>query len=222
MRHATFVFASVALSLFTTLASAGGSTADQAIAPPSPDKVGARPEQAADEHKRVAVVLNPLGVLIGRYSLQGEYLPAKHHSITLSPFYTHVPVKAELAGQTIDGGSLSGFGGELGYRFYTGDTGPSGFFVGPSVLFASYSQSAATGFEASGSLGSNSFTSVGGAVDVGGQAVVGPGIVVGGGFGLQYTKTSRDIDTENINIASAIIASGGVRPRFLFSVGYAF
>jgi len=39
---------------------------------------------------------------------------------------------------------------------------------------------------------------------------------------LQYTKTSKDINTDNLNLASAIVAGGGVRPRFLFSVGYAF
>ena len=64
--------------------------------------------------------------------------------------------------------------------------------------------------------------SYGGAIDLGGQAIIGPGVVLGGGFGLQYTKTSIDIATENLNLASAIIAGGGIRPRFLFFVGYAF
>jgi hypothetical protein len=37
----------------------------------------------------------------------------------------------------VEVGSLTGFGGELGYRFYTGSKGANGFFAGPSVLFAS-------------------------------------------------------------------------------------
>ncbi|HEU4406513.1 MAG TPA: DUF3575 domain-containing protein [Polyangiaceae bacterium] len=223
MRHSSSVFASVAFSLFATLAHAGGgSTPDQAIAPPQADQGPTRPAQGDDDHKRFAVALNPLAVTIGRYSLQAEYLPAKHHALTLSPFYTYAPVKAEINGQELDGGSLSGFGGELGYRFYSGNKGPNGFFVGPSLLFGAYSQSAPSGAQPEGSRGSESFTSYGGAIDIGGQAVIGPGIVVGGGFGLQYTTTSRDIDTDNLNLASAIIAGGGVRPRFLFSAGYAF
>ena len=82
-------------------------------------------------------------------------------------------------------------------------------------MFASYSQSL-------NGASSDSFTSVGGAIDIGGQGVIGPGIVIGGGFGLQWTKTSKSIDTNNLNLASAIIAGGGTRPRFLFTVGYAF
>ncbi|MDB4998014.1 MAG: hypothetical protein JWM74_5446, partial [Myxococcaceae bacterium] len=66
------------------------------------------------------------------------------------------------------------------------------------------------------------FTAIGGALDLGGQAVIGPGVIVGGGFGLQYTKNSIDVNTDNLNIASAAIAGGGVRPRFLLSVGYGF
>ena len=52
--------------------------------------------------------------------------------------------------------------------------------------------------------------------------MIGDGFVIGGGFGLQWTKTSEDIDTENLNFASAVIAGGGTRPRFLFTLGYAF
>jgi len=169
-----------------------------------------------------AIAANPLGVLIGRYSLQAEYLPVAHHAFTLSPFFTHVPVTFTSDGRELDAGSLTGFGGELGYRFYTSRKGPAGFFVGPSLLFASYSASAPSGSQPSGSEGSGSFLAYGGAIDLGGQAVVGPGVVIGGGFGLQYTKNSEPLDGDNLNLASAIIASGGIRPRFLFTVGYAF
>jgi hypothetical protein len=194
---------------------------DGAAAPaerPQPDKV--EKEDGESDRKKIAIEINPLAAAIGRYSIQGEYLPAVHHAITLNPFFAHAPVKVTVNGQEIDGGSLTGFGGELGYRFYTGTKGPNGFFIGPSVIFASYSQSAPSG--ANSTTKSDSFTSIGGAVDLGGQAVIGPGIVLGGGFGLQYTSTSKDIATENLNLASAVIAGGGVRPRFLVHAGYAF
>ena len=178
----------------------------------------ARPS-SEEEHKQFALGINPLAILIGRYSIEGQYLPVRHHAFTVNPFYARANVTGTVNGQEVDLGTLSGFGGELGYRFYTGSKGANGFFVGPSFLLASYSQSAPSGAQTSGS---DSFLSYGGAIDLGGQAIIGPGVVLGGGFGLQYTKTSIDIDTENLNLASAIIAGGGIRPRFLFLVGYAF
>ncbi|WP_394835791.1 hypothetical protein LVJ94_02535 [Pendulispora rubella] len=193
-------------------------SAQEATPPP---KDAPRAEGEGSDFKRVALAINPLAIGIGRYSIQGEYLPLPHHAITLNPFFAHVPVTVSINGQDVDAGSLNGFGGELGYRFYTGSKGASGFFVGPSLLFASYSQSAGdTG--ASQPKSSDSFLSYGAALDIGGQAVIGPGIVVGGGFGLQYTKTSEDINTDNLNLASSVVAGGGVRPRFLFALGYSF
>jgi hypothetical protein len=187
----------------------------RASAPAAP-AAAEKPQKVDDDAdmKRFAIAANPLGIAIGRYSIQGEYLLARHHAVTLNPFFAYAPV--EING--VDGGSLTGFGGELGYRFYSGK-GPTGFFAGPSFIFASYSQSAPSNVP---NASSDSFTAVGGAVDIGGQAVVGPGIVLGGGFGLQYTANSKDIATENLNLASAVIAGGGVRPRFLLTLGYAF
>jgi hypothetical protein len=191
--------------------------------PPPPPPPGAVlvPVQEEPELKQYVIEVNPLATIIGRWSIQGEYLPAVHHAITLNPFYTHAGVAASANGTGVDLGSLSGFGGELGYRFYTGRKGPNGFFVGPSFLFASYSASGGVNLDGS-TGGSSSFTSVGGAIDIGGQGVIGPGVVVGGGFGLQWTKTSRTFETTNFNVARDIIASGGTWPRFLFTVGYAF
>ncbi|WP_394846300.1 hypothetical protein LZC95_02400 [Pendulispora brunnea] len=191
-------------------------SAQEATPPP---KDAPRAETEGSDFKRIALAINPLAIGIGRYSIQGEFLPMPHHAITLNPFYAHVPVTITVNGQDVDAGSLNGFGGELGYRFYTGSKGANGFFVGPSILFASYSQSSGND---GGAKSSDSFLNYGAALDIGGQAVIGPGIVVGGGFGLQYTKTSEDINTDNLNLASAIVAGGGIRPRFLFALGYSF
>lgn len=227
--HTYFVLASSGLAAAVAfLAAPGVARADEpTAAPATATATPAAPKEHADDaadadRKHFAIELNPLGVMIGRYSIQGEYMPAAHHALTLNPFFAHAPVTVTVNGKDIDAGALNGFGGELGYRFYTGSKGPNGFYIGPSVILASYSQSAPSGAAASGSAGSDSFMSYGGALDIGGQAVIGPGIVVGGGFGLQYTKTSQDIATENLNLASAVIAGGGIRPRFLASVGYAF
>jgi len=225
MRRLLSVLAASAVFSFGLLAStAGVARADDAHAAPAAAPAAAaapaeKPQADDDgpEIKRLSLELNPLGLAIGRYSIQGEYMLARHHAVTLNPFYAHAPVTITVNGQDVDGGSLNGFGGELGYRFYTGSKGANGFFVGPSVLFGSYSQSGGVG-----TASSDSFTSIGGAVDVGGQFIIGPGVVLGFGGGLQYTKTSQDIDTANLNLASAIIAGGGVRPRALLAVGYSF
>ncbi|HEY4106184.1 MAG TPA: hypothetical protein VGM44_19930 [Polyangiaceae bacterium] len=197
-------------------------------APPAPPPAAAPPPgavlvpvQEAPQPKTFAIIANPLALSIDRYSVQGEWSPALHHAITLNPFYTSASAgSATINGQTTDFGTLHGFGAELGYKYYTGQKGFNGFFVGPSILFGSYSQSGGVNFDGTSNSG-GSFTSIGGAIDIGGQGQIG-GFVIGGGFGLQWTKTSTSFDTDNFNLASAIIAGGGTRPRFLFTIGYAF
>ncbi len=225
MRCLPSILAASAVCSFGLLAfTAGEARADDAhpvtSAPAAPAAPAEKPQADADEPelKRISLELNPLAFAIGRYGVNGEYMLARHHAVVLNPFYAHAAVTSTLNGKELDGGSLSGFGGEAGYRFYTGSKGANGFFVGPSVLFATYSQSGGLA-----NAPSQSFTSVGGALDVGGQFIIGPGVVVGFGGGVQYTSVSKDAgDTSSLNLASAIIAGGGVRPRILLAVGYSF
>ena len=221
MRRLLSVLGSSAVFSFALLAlTSGEARADEAHpaagAAPAAGTPADKPQADEDDDrdlKRIALELNPVGLAIGRYSIQGEYMLARHHALTLNPFFTSTSIKVN----DTEIGSLSGFGGELGYRFYTGNKGANGFFVGPSVLFASYKS------EAIGNANSSqSFTAMGGAVDLGGQFIIGPGIVLGVGGGLQYTSNSEEISTTNLNLASAVIAGGGVRPRLLFAVGYSF
>jgi hypothetical protein len=136
----------------------------------------------------------------------------------LNPHFDHVSANVS---ESINGTSASysegftGFGGELGYRFYTGEKGANGFYVGPSLLVARYSTSV-------GGQSGESFSSIGAAVDAGGQWVIGPGVVVGFGFGLQYTSVSGDANTSGLPLSAAVIAGNGIRPRTLLTVGYAF
>jgi hypothetical protein len=221
MRRLLSAIVSSAVFSFGLLAfTAGEARADEPTArPAAPAAAGAaqpaeKPQAPEDgeEIKHFSFELNPLGVAIGRYSISGEYMLARHHAVTLSPFYASTSIKVNDK----EVGSLSGFGGELGYRFYTGSRGANGFFVGPSALFSSYTSESILGNT------SQSFTALGGALDIGGQFIIGPGVVVGFGGGLQYTKNSEEINTDNLNLASAVIAGGGVRPRLLLGVGYSF
>ena len=159
-----------------------------------------------------AVEANPLAIIIGRYSFQFEWLPISHHALVVNPHfdYAGISVNGESVGHVIGGGA------EIGYRFYTSRHNLAGFYAGPSLLFGTYSSGG-------GDSESVSFQSIGLAVDIGGQAVIGPGIVIGGGFGLQYSKTTKDFgSTDGLNLASEILVGSGFRPRFLFTIGYAF
>jgi len=190
------------------------------------DRGEARPprmtEGAEPRFKRLAIEGNPLSLFIGRYSANVEFLPALHHAIVVNPHYDSVSFDTRLTVGTDEELSyregFSGFGAELGYRYYTGREGPNGFFVGPSFLFGFYdARSDIAGIE------EKSFTSVGWAIDIGGQGVIGPGIVLGGGFGIQQTRNSINADQYGeLPLAAEILVGSGVRPRFLFSIGYAF
>jgi hypothetical protein len=198
------------------VAPAGQAPADGNVAPvrrPHDDD----DDDEEDHIKHIALTLNPLGFAIGRYSIQADYVFAKHHAIVLNPYYNSTNIEIN----NVDVGTLSGFGAELGYRLYTGSKGSNGFFIGPSFLFGSWSASSKVLVPGQPSTDTD-FTALGAALDLGGQAIIGPGVIVGGGFGLQYTKNSEDFNTNNFNIVSAAIAGGGVRPRFLLSVGFAF
>jgi len=214
-----FPFSLLSLATHSALAQepdAEAAAAPEAPPPGPPPGAVLVPTGAPEEPHPFNITFNPIGLFVGRYSITGEYMPVLHHAISITPFYNHTPVKiTDGSGQEYDAGSLNGGGAELGYKFYTGRKGPNGFYVGPSFLFGSYSASQ-SGFQ------NDSFTSIGGAIDVGGQAVIGSGFVIGGGFGIQYTKTSHELNTDQLNFASALIAGGGTRPRVLFSVGYAF
>lgn len=172
---------------------------------------------AAQSWHSWSVELNPAAMAIGRYSAQLQWLPMQHHALVLNPHYSSVTatVEAQSGGQTLSSYQerFNGIGVELGYRYYTGSKGPNGFFVGPSVLTGTYTASVDGGI-------SRSFYNAGGAIDIGGQGVIGPGIVLGGGFGLQYLKASKEFS--DLPLSAAAIAGTGVRPRLLFSVGYAF
>jgi len=231
MRRFAVVFVSTLfpfslLSLATQSALAAEPEAEAPVAqpapagypPPPPAGYPPPPPEAAPQPKQFVIIANPLAVFLGRYSVEFEYMPVLHHAITLNPFYTHAPVKGtDINGNEQDFGSLNGFGGELGYKFYTGKKGPNGFFVGPSFLFGSY-KSSLSGYP------DVNFTQLGYAIDLGGQAVIGDGFVIGGGFGLQWTKNSEEPSRslDSLNLASEVIAGAGWRPRFLFTVGYAF
>ena len=158
------------------------------------------------------IAINPLALVAGRISLDLAWLPVVHNAIVISPHFQSTSNDVTIGDGNVQQQKFSGFGGEIGYRYYTGDRGMDGFFVGPSFIAGAYN--------ASLPQDSTAFTKIGFAVDAGAQTFIGSNVTVGAGLGLQYTKVSKDFGSQGLE--SATIASGGLQPRFLASAGYAF
>lgn len=160
-----------------------------------------------------ALAWNPLGVFSGgRVSLQFEYVPVTHHAIELSPHIIHTSADVDIGNNTRQSHTFSGFGGELGYRYYTGHRGPNGVFIGPSIIAGAYNASLPAGDQA--------FTDIGVAADVGVQTLIADHLVIGGGVGVEYLHVAHDFG--DLPGPQAQIATSGVKPRLLFDVGAAF
>jgi hypothetical protein len=163
----------------------------------------------ADGFRPLAITLNPLTLLLGRYGANAEFLPAKHHALVANPFYG-------LASITMNDvkTSFTTYGGELGYHYYTGSRGANGFFLGPSFIFMR-SHSAEECVTAGCKLGADmDFSTYGMAFDVGGQWVSSGGFTIGGGGGAMYLRS--DVSQNG----SGGLRFEGILPRVLFTLGY--
>jgi hypothetical protein len=154
------------------------------------------PRVEANRVRHFALNLNPLAIMIGRFSADLQVLPFAHHALVVTPFAiamgsaTPIPSRSDQR--------QTGYGGELGYHFYGGTRGPNGFFAGGGAILQS------------NQFGDSSATSAGGFLDVGVQGILDTGWLFGCGAGLQYLREYQ----------------GGhawsVQPRALAMVGYAF
>jgi len=164
--------------------------------------------------KSVGLQGNPLGVILGRYSADLEYLPVPHHALHMTPVgYYALPGVAD---------QYFGYGAELGYRYYSGVDGPQGYFVGGSVLVGTftYAHTAQPGVPLDVS-DDTTFAQVGGAIDAGYQIVCLGNLAVGAGAGVSYTVDTQQPHFEAGNHYD-LYYGAGLRPRALLSVGAAF
>lgn len=167
--------------------------------------------------KSVAVQGNPLGLVIGRYSADLEYLPAPHHAFHLTSVgYFALPGVAD---------ELTGFGTEVGYRWYSGLSGPQGLFVGASFVAMSlrYLHAAQPGV-AFDAPQDTSYVQLGGALDVGYRIVFLGNFAAGAGVGVQYTTDTTQAPTFEVpnHGLSDLLYGAGLRPRVVLSLGAAF
>ena len=160
---------------------------------------------AADRFRHVALVANPLGLIAGHVSVEAQWMLAEHHALVVNPFLDVVESSVVLF--TGDDRQQFGYGGELGYRYFSGRRGPNGLFVGPSVIYGHNHVSA--GADAHGTdVGVQDFSYVGAAIDFGAQGILDSGFTIGGGAGAGLTLRFGDKPSWS--------------PRLLFTIGYAF
>jgi hypothetical protein len=217
------VLAGLAVAVLETMA-----TRDAlAETPPPPDVVI---HEVSPPHRTFTVEWNPLTLFIDKWSFNVNIVPGNHHGIILSPFYVNNTTLPWATGIDANGNPLTlssgqaytlnvlpqrfeGFGGEIGYRYYTGREGPRGFFAGPSVLLAPFTATAPNGNK-------TSFFDLGFAVDVGFEALIADTVAVSLGGGLQYTIPSKSLPPQQD--PATIYANQKLYPRMLLSLGYAF
>jgi hypothetical protein len=167
----------------------------------------------------LTIEYNPLLLILGKFSATIVVAPIDHHALVLNPFYFSTETAPifvfDAAGNAtqLPKQKFEGFGGELGYRYYFGERGPRGLFLGPSGILSAVKATAQNGSQ-------THFRTYGGAVDIGYQMLVADRVSLTLGAGVQYTKTSQSIP--NQQFPSNFNVNGGVRPRLLVSLGFAF
>jgi hypothetical protein len=187
--------------------------------PPPPVDVVIR--EPAPTRRFLTIEYNPLTLIIAKASVNVVIAPIDHHALVLVPFFastTTAPLgtyrtDANMSTIQLPAQTFKGYGGEIGYRYYSGLGGPRGFFVGPSLLIGSMTATAANGTD-------TSFSTYGLAADGGYEALVADRIAVSVGAGAEYLATSKSIP--NQQLPASLYANGGVWPRVLLAVGCAF
>jgi hypothetical protein len=173
----------------------------------------------ASPRRIVTVEWNPLTLLVGKVSGNVVLVPVSHHALVVTPFCvstTTAPIYVfDDSGNAtqVPQQRFHGFGGELGYRYYSGEHGPRGWFAGPSLILGWLTATAQDGAR----LG---YLDYGLAADLGYQMLVGDSLSLSLGAGVQYTRTSKAIP--NQQFPADTYSNNLVRPRALLSLGWAF
>jgi hypothetical protein len=166
--------------------------------------------------RSIDIQLNPIGIVVGRYTLDLEYLPAPHHAVHLTPVgYYAVPASMD---------TFQGFGAEAGYRWYSSANGPEGIFVGGSFLIGGFEYAHSTANPSTlDPADDTQFVSLGGAIDAGFQWVPLGNFAFGAGAGVAYTVYTEQPRFNYANHSwEDLVYGSGLRPRVLLSVGTAF
>jgi hypothetical protein len=167
-------------------------------------------EKDPDARTPYALSFNPGAIVIGHYGGQFEYSLMPHHAIIASAAYVSATTSDSDHSTR---SNIKGLALELGWRFYTGSSGPVGGFFGPSLLAGAYVD---PNHDRDGG-----FTVLGGAVDIGFQTKLGSWALVGAGVGVQTTQVSERY-ADSGNGKSIFTTHAGLLPRLLVSLGGTF
>jgi len=118
-------------------------------------------DSVSGDFKSITLTANPLTGLVGRMSVNIEYLPTVHHAIVINPSVWAIP------------SALTFVGLEISYHYYAGTRGAEGFYCGPSI-----------GAFSGGCIDCEKETVYGVAFDAGFQHMFRDGLTIGAGFGL--------------------------------------
>ena len=189
---------------------------------------GERTEQSRQDDTRrpVALTINPLGFVIQRYGGNVEWSFARHHALVTSGYVQSTPVEMvrPFAGDVriTDKNASPGFGGELGYRLYSGKRGADGLFIGGSfvampVAYPRLASISPTTGVSNATVELARIYGVGGAIDIGAQTVTSWGLTIGGGLGASFLAYDYPDDPFRLPYALP-----NVLPRLLLQTGYSF
>lgn len=188
----------------------------------APNETPLPPPEGAVQ-KRVAITLNPMPMVVGRFGGNVEVLAAPHHAIVGSLFVQSYPtgiLEMLMPSVKLGQGPKPLVGGEVGYRYYTGRTTPSGFFVGPSFVAMPFAYP-----RVNDNLDAElvAFHAYGAAIDFGAQLVTSGGFTFGGGLGVMaiaYTPPASVAPPPGVEVPS--YPEPHVLPRLLVAAGWAF
>lgn len=174
--------------------------------------------------RRLTIGANPLPIIAGRYGVNVELVPFRHHALVASAYYqTFTPAMLRvLLPKEIDvgKGADARLGGELGYRFYTGAEGAHGLFAGISgvampIVYPRVGQDLKSDVV--------SFHAYGGAIDVGVQAITSSGFTIGGGLGVMYLAYTPPASIKPPpGVQAPSFPELHVLPRLLLAAGWSF
>jgi Protein of unknown function (DUF3575) len=213
------------LSIFATPAAAAPppssaeSTSEMAWPLTSTGAVDVALREPAPPRRYLALELNPLaGLALHRWGANIIVAPFEHHAIVVNPF--HAYARTYPINLYDDNGNplrlpvqrFNGWGGELGYRYYTGRGGLRGLFLGPSLFADWMTVQAQDGSQ-------TSYIYYGLAADVGYQVLISDRVSLSFGGGLQYGRADKDIPRQGF--MAKYYANPIVLPRWLVSIGWA-
>ncbi len=223
---ATVAFLAVSTATRATLAQAPAAAAPS-LSPSAEETWPVTPAGTVDvvlpdsppPRRFLALEFNPLAAAaLDRWGANIIFAPVEHHALILNPF--HAYARTYPINLFDDGGNplqlpvqtFTGWGAELGYRYYTGRGGPRGLFLGPSLIADWMTAKAQNGSR-------TSYVYYGVAADVGYQALIGDRVSLSVGAGLQYAKPDEDIPKQGF--MAKYYANATVLPRLLVSIGWA-